>query len=179
VSRVTDPEEALAQAPLLRRVHERHPDVDLVVLPPEGPAPDPTLAPVPVTDAALAAERDAVTAVLAALVAAAGRAEEPVTTWRTAGSSTRVVPVAEARLPFDGAQDGIELGRALSARLRADGWAGSVDRTGVTVLLHATREDRSARVAWLDDAVLVAVTGRVLPVATATARDLISGEDAR
>ena len=175
---MTEPEDALAQAPLLRVVHERHPDVDVVVLPPEASAPEPADAPVPVTDAALDAERSRVEAVLAGLLAAAAaaRAEDsvPRTTWRSAPRS-HVVPVGEARLPIDGAAAGVAIGRALSARLRADGWDGRLDRAGVTPLLLAALDDRSVRVAWLDDAVLVTVRGRALPVATATARALISG----
>ncbi|GIG36252.1 hypothetical protein [Cellulomonas pakistanensis] len=185
---MTDPQDPLAQAPLLRVVHERHPDVDVVVLPPEAPAPDPADAPVPVTDAALDAERSRVEAVAAGLLAAAAPAAPvpapdahpaPRTTWRSAPAS-HVVPVAEVRLPIDGPEAGIAVGRALSASLRADGWDGRLDRAGVTPLLLATLDDRSVRVAWLDDAVLVTVRGRDLPVATATARALVSGaEDAR
>ena len=175
---MTDPQDPLAQAPLLRVVHERHPDVDVVVLPPEAPAPEPADAPVPVTDAALDAERSRVEAVLAELLAAAGAepAPAPRAAWRSAPAS-HVVPVAEARLPIDGPEAGVALGRALSARLRADGWDGRLDRAGVTPLLLAALDDRSVRVAWLDDAVLVTVRGRDLPVATATARALVSGTE--
>ena len=177
---MTDPQDALAQAPLLRVVHERHPDVDVVVLPPEAPEPEQADQPVPVTDAALDAERSRVEAVLADLLAAAPRAEHgdaaPHTTWRSAPAS-RVVPVAEARLPIDGPEAGIAVGQLLSARLRADGWDGRLERTGVTPLLLAALDDRSVRVAWLDDAVLVTVRGRDLPVATATARALVSGSE--
>lgn len=179
---MTEPEDVLAQAPLLRVVHERHPDVDVVVLPPEAPAPGPADAPVPVpvTDAALDAERSRVEAVLAGLLAAAAtaRAEDavPRTTWRSAPRS-HVVPVAEARLPIDGAEAGVAVGRALSARLRADGWDGRLDRAGLTPLLLAALDDRSVRVAWLDDAVLVTVRGQDLPVATATARALVAGTE--
>jgi hypothetical protein len=176
---VTEPHDALAQAPLLRVVHERHPDVDVVVLPPEAPAPEPADAPVPVTDAALDAERSRVEGVLAGLLAAAAADgapdadATPRTTWRSAPAS-HVVPVAEARLPIDGPEAGIAVGRALSARLRADGWDGRLERAGATPLLLAALDDRSVRVAWLDDAVLVTVRGRDLPVATATARALVS-----
>jgi hypothetical protein len=179
---VTEPHDALAQAPLLRVVHERHPDVDVVVLPPEAPAPEPADAPVPVTDAALDAERSRVEGVLAALLAAAAvPGDSPAdattrTTWRSAPTS-RVVPVAEARLPIDGPEAGIAVGQALSARLRADGWDGRLERAGATPLLLAALDDRSVRVAWLDDAVLVTVRGRDLPVATATARALVSGTE--
>ncbi|TKR22541.1 hypothetical protein FA014_15850, partial [Cellulomonas hominis] len=69
---MTDPQDPLAQAPLLRVVHECHPDVDVVVLPPEAPAPEPADAPVPVTDAALDAERSRVESALAGLLDAAG-----------------------------------------------------------------------------------------------------------
>lgn len=183
---MTEPQDALAQAPLLRVVHERHPDVDVVVLPPEAPAPEQADAPVPVTDAALDAERSRVEAVLAGLLAAAAPAAGPAdaapaprTTWRSAPRS-HVVPVAEARLPIDGPEAGVAVGRALSARLRADGWDGHLDRAGVTPLLLAALDERTVRVAWLDAAVLVTVRGRDLPVATATARALVSGtEDAR
>ena len=180
---MTEPQDPLAQAPLLRVVRERHPDVDVVVLPPEAPAPEPADAPVPVTDAALDAERSRVEGVLAGLLAAAGdtRAPDPAprTTWRSAPAS-HVVPVAEARLPIDDPEAGIAIGRALSARLRADGWDGHLDRAGVTPLLLAALDDRTVRVAWLDAAVLVTVRGRALPVATATARALVSGtEDER
>ncbi|NHT18955.1 hypothetical protein [Cellulomonas sp. IC4_254] len=176
---MTDPQDALAQAPLLRVVHERHPDVDVVVLPPEAPAPEPADAPVPVTDAALDAERSRVEAVLAGLLAAAGPADAapvPRATWRSAPAS-HVVPVAEARLPIDGPEAGIAVGRALSARLRADGWDGHLDRAGATPLLLAAHDDRTVRVAWLDAAVLVTVRGRDLPVATATARALVAGTE--
>jgi hypothetical protein len=182
---VTEPHDALAQAPLLRVVHERHPDVDVVVLPPEAPAPEPADAPVPVTDAALDAERSRVEAVLAGLLAAASAAAATDTppadaarpaTWRSAPAS-HVVPVAEARLPIDGPEAGIAVGQALSARLRADGWDGRLERAGATPLLLAALDDRSVRVAWLDDAVLVTVRGRDLPVATATARALVSGTE--
>jgi hypothetical protein len=179
---VTDPHDALAQAPLLRVVHERHPDVDVVVLPPEAPAPEPADTPVPVTDAALDAERSRVEDVLAALLAAAAADgapdadTAPRTTWRSAPAS-HVVPVAEARLPIDGPEAGIAVGQALSARLRADGWDGRLERTGATPLLLAALDDRSVRVAWLDDAVLVTVRGRDLPVATVTARALVSGTE--
>jgi len=184
---VTEPQDPLAQAPLLRVVRERHPDVDVVVLPPEAPAPEPADAPVPVTDAALDAERARVEAALAGLLAAAGATRAPAdpadpaprTTWRSAPTS-HVVPVAEARLPIDDPEAGIAVGRALSARLRADGWDGRLDRAGVTPLLLAALDDRTVRVAWLDAAVLVTVRGRALPVATATARALVSGtEDER
>lgn len=178
---MTDPQDPLAQAPLLRVVHERHPDVDVVVLPPEAPAPEPADAPVPVTDAALDAEQSRVEDVLAGLLTAAGAEPVPAprATWRSAPAS-HVVPVAEARLPIDGPEAGVAVGRALSARLRADGWDGRLDRAGVTPLLLAALDDRSVRVAWLDDAVLVTVRGRDLPVATATARALVSGtEDGR
>ncbi|WP_147795671.1 hypothetical protein [Cellulomonas sp. Y8] len=178
---MTDPQDPLAQAPLLRVVHERHPDVDVVVLPPEAPAPELADAPVPVTDAALDAERSRVEGVLAGLLAAAGAepAAAPRATWRSAPAS-HVVPVVEARLPIDGPEAGVAVGRALSARLRADGWDGRLDRAGVTPLLLAALDDRSVRVAWLDDAVLLTVRGRDLPVATATARALVSGtEDGR
>ncbi|MCG7285869.1 hypothetical protein MHY85_07760 [Cellulomonas sp. ACRRI] len=183
---MTDPQDPLAQAPLLRVVHERHPDVDVVVLPPETPAPEPADAPVPVTDAALDAERSRVEDVLAGLLAAAEPAPAadpapdaalaPRATWRSAPAS-HVVPVAEARLPIDGPEAGIAVGRTLSARLRADGWDGRLDHAGVTPLLLAALDDRSVRVAWLDDAVLVTVRGRDLPVATATARALVSGTE--
>lgn len=176
---MTDPQDALAQAPLLRVVHERHPDVDVVVLPPEAPEPELADAPVPVTDAALDAERSRVEGVLAALLAAAGAEQAdaaPRTTWRSAPAS-HVVPVAEARLPIDGPEAGIAVGQALSARLRADGWDGRLERTGATPLLLAALDDRSVRVAWLDDAVLVTVRGRDLPVATVTARALVSGTE--
>lgn len=183
---MTEPHDALAQAPLLRVVRERHPDVDVVVLPPEAPAPEPADAPVPVTDAALDAERSRVEGVLAGLLAAAATealatAAPPAdatlrTTWRSAPAS-HVVPVAEARLPIDGPEAGIAVGQALSARLRADGWDGRLERTGATPLLLAALDDRSVRVAWLDDAVLVTVRGRDLPVATATARALVSGTE--
>jgi hypothetical protein len=185
---VTEPHDALTQAPLLRVVHERHPDVDVVVLPPEAPAPEPADAPVPVTDAALDAERSRVEGVLAGLLAAAGADGAPAaadappgdaaprTTWRSAPAS-HVVPVAEARLPIDGLEAGIAVGQALSARLRADGWDGRLERAGATPLLLAALDDRSVRVAWLDDAVLVTVRGRDLPVATATARALVSGTE--
>lgn len=181
---MTEPQDPLAQAPLLRVVRERHPDVDVVVLPPEAPAPEPADAPVPVTDAALDAERSRVEGVLAGLLAAAGATRAPAdpaprTTWRSAPAS-HVVPVAEARLPIDDPEAGIAVGRALSARLRADGWDGHLDRAGVTPLLLAALDDRTVRVAWLDAAVLVTVRGRALPVATATARALVSGaEDER
>jgi hypothetical protein len=179
---VTDPQDALAQAPLLRVVHERHPDVDVVVLPPEAPAPELAGAPVPVTDAALDAELSRVEGLLAGLLAAvaAERADAaPRTTWRSAPAS-HVAPVADARLPIDGPEVGIAVGQALSARLRADGWDGRLQRTGATPLLLAALDDRSVRVAWLDEAVLVTVRGRDLPVATATARALVSGtEEAR
>jgi hypothetical protein len=174
---VTEPEDALAAAPLLRRVHERHPDVDVVLLPPEPPAEAERLPAVPVDPAALDAERDVVDGVLAGLLAAAGSTAEPVTTWRSAAERGRVLPVAEARLPFEGAAQGVALGRAVGARLRADGWVGGVRRTGATVLLQAARDDRSARVAWLDDAVLVTVRGRDLPVDPGTARALVSGQE--
>ena len=176
---MTDPQDALAQAPLLRVVHERHPDVDVVVLPPGAPAPDPADAPVPVTDAALDAERSRVEAVLAGLLAAAATPPAdptPRSTWRSVPAA-RVVPVAEARLPIDGPEAGIAVGQALSARLREDGWDGRLERTGATPLLLAALDDRSVRVAWLDDAVLVTVRGRDLPVATATARALVSGTE--
>jgi hypothetical protein len=183
---VTEPHDALAQAPLLRVVHDRHPDVDVVVLPPEAPAPEPADTPVPVTDAALDAERSRVEDVLAGLLAAAATEAlataappadaTPHTTWRSAPAS-RVVTVAEARLPIDGPEAGIAVGQALSARLRADGWDGRLERTGATPLLLAALDDRSVRVAWLDDAVLVTVRGRDLPVATATARALVSGTE--
>lgn len=173
---MTDPHDALAQATLLRVVHERHPDVDVVVLPPEAPAPEPADPPVPVTDAALDAERSGVADVLAALLTAADADAAPRTTWRSAPAS-RVVPVAEARLPIDGPEAGIAVGQALSARLREDGWDGRLQRTGATPLLLAALDDRSVRVAWLDDAVLVTVRGRDLPVATATARALVSGTE--
>lgn len=177
---MTDPQDPLAQAPLLRVVHERHPDVDVVVLPPETPAPEPADAPVPVTDAALDAERSRVEDVLAGLLAAAdpapAAAPAPRATWRSAPAS-HVVPVAEARLRIDGQEAGIAVGRTLSARLRADGWDGHLDHAGVTPLLLAALDDRSVRVAWLDDAVLVTVRGRDLPVATATARALVSGTE--
>jgi hypothetical protein len=179
---VTDPQDALAQAPLLRVVHERHPDVDVVVLPPEAPAPELADAPVPVTDAALDAELSRVEGLLAGLLAAvaAEHAEvAPRATWRSAPPS-HVVPVAEARLSIDGPEAGVAVGQALSARLRADGWDGRLDRAGVTPLLLAALDDRSVRVAWLDDAVLVTVRGRDLPVTIAKARALVSGtEDAR
>lgn len=173
---MTDPQDPLAQAPLLRVVHERHPDVDVVVLPPEARAPEPADAPVAVTDAALDAERSRVEAVLTGLLAAAAPDADPAphATWRSAPRS-HVVPVAEARLPIDGPEAGVAVGRALSARLRADGWDGHLDRAGVTPLLLAALDERSVRVAWLDDAVLVTVRGRDLPVATATARALVSG----
>ena len=177
---MTDPQDPLAQAPLLRVVHERHPDVDVVVLPPEAPTPEPADAPVPVTDAALDAERSRVEAVLADLLAAAARAEDadaaPRTTWRSAPAS-HVAPVVEVRLPIDGPEAGIAVGQALSARLREDGWDGRLEQTGATPLLLAALHDRSVRVAWLDDAVLVTVRGRDLPVATATARALVSGTE--
>lgn len=174
---MTDPhDDALAQAPLLRVVHERHPDVDIVVLPPETPAPEPADTPVPVTDAALDAERARVEDVLATLLTGAATDATPRTTWRSAPAS-RVVPVAEARLPIDGPEAGIAVGQALSARLREDGWDGRLDRAGATPLLLAALDDRSVRVAWLDDAVLVTVRGRDLPVATATARALVSGTE--
>lgn len=176
---MTEPQDALAQAPLLRVVHERHPDVDVVVLPPEAPAPEQADAPVPVTDAALDAERSRVEAVLAGLLAAAGPADAtpaPRTTWRSAPRS-HVVPVAEARLPIDGPEAGVAVGCALSARLNADGWDGRLDRAGVTPLLLAALDDRTVRVAWLDAAVLVTVRGRDLPVAVATARALVSGAE--
>lgn len=176
---MTEPQDPLAQAPLLRVVHERHPDVDVVVLPPEAPAPELADAPVPVTDAALDAERSRVEGVLAGLLVAAGAPDAdpaPSATWRSAPQS-RVVPVAEARLPIDGPESGVAVGRALSARLRADGWDGRLDRAGVTPLLLAALDDRSVRVAWLDDAVLLTVRGRDLPVATATARALVSGTE--
>jgi hypothetical protein len=134
-----------------------------------------------VTDAALDAERSRVEGVLAGLLSAAGAAARaadqdpaPRTTWRSAPAS-HVVPVCEARLPIDGPEAGVAVGRALSARLRADGWDGRLDRAGVTPLLLAALDDRSVRVAWLDDAVLVTVRGRDLPVATATARALVAG----
>ena len=176
---MTDPHDALAQAPLLRVVHERHPDVDVVVLPPESPAPEQADQPVPVTDAALDAERSRVEAVVAELLAAAGADHAdaaPRTTWRSAPAS-HVAPVVEARLPIDGPEAGIAVGQALSARLRADGWDGRLQRTGATPLLLAALDDRSLRVAWLDDAVLVTVRGRDLPVATATARSLVAGTE--
>lgn len=177
---MTDPQDPLAQAPLLRVVHERHPDVDVVVLPPEAPTPPPADAAVPVTEAALDAERSRVEGVLAGLLAAAAPAPQagsaPSATWRSAPAS-RVVPVAEARLAVDGPEAGVAVGRALSARLRADGWDGRVERAGVTPLLLAGLDGRSVRVAWLDDAVLVTVRGRDLPVATATARALVSGTE--
>lgn len=178
---MTDPHDALAQAPLLRVVHERHPDVDVVVLPPEAPEPEPADAPVPVTDAALDAERSRVEGVLAGLLTAAAT-DAPAadaalrTTWRSAPAS-RVVPVAEARLPIEGPEAGVAVGQALSGRLREDGWDGRLDRAGATPLLLAALDDRSVRVAWLDDAVLVTVRGRDLPVATATARALVSGTE--
>ena len=173
---MTEPHDALAQAPLLRVVHERHPDVDVVVLPPETPAPEQADTPVPVTDAALDAERSRVEGVLTGLLTAADADTSPRTTWRSAPAS-HVVPVAEARLPIVGPEAGIAVGRALSARLRADGWDGRLERTGATPLLLAALDDRSVRVAWLDDAVLVTVRGRDLPVATATARALVSGTE--
>lgn len=173
---MTDPQDALAQAPLLRVVHERHPDVDVVVLQPEPPAPERADQPVPVTDAALDAERSRVEDVLATLLTAAPADTTPRTTWRSAPAS-HVVPVAEARLPIDGPDAGIAVGQALSARLRADGWDGRLDHAGATPLLLAALDDRSVRVAWLDDAVLVTVRGRDLPVATATARALVSGTE--
>jgi hypothetical protein len=100
---VTERHDALAQAPLLRVVHGRHPDVGVVVLPPEAPAPEPADTPVPVTDAALDAERCRVEGVLAGLLVAAGApgapdaGAAPPATWRSARAA-HVVPVAEARL---------------------------------------------------------------------------------
>jgi hypothetical protein len=174
---VSEPEDALAQAPLLRVVHERHPDVDLVVLPPEPPAPDAATAPVPVTDAALDAEREQVDAVLAGLLAAADAGDAGAAgTWRMSRAG-HVVPVAEARVPAAGAEAGTAVARALSGRLRTDGWEGRIEAAGPAPRLQAGRDGRSVRVVWLDDAVLVTVRGRDLPVATATARGLVSGNE--
>lgn len=199
---MSEPEDALAQAPLLRRLHERHPDVDLVVLPVappvagEGPATGGAAdGPVPVTPAALAAEHDAVAAVLAELVAAGGAAgagvpspadaagDEPDrepgarTTWRTAATPGHVVPVGEGRLPVTDPDEGTAVGRAVGLRLRAGGWTGGVRRVGATVLLEAERDGRSARVAWLPGAVAVTVRGRDVPVTADTARALVTGRE--
>ncbi|WP_454048852.1 hypothetical protein [Cellulomonas sp. Marseille-Q8402] len=177
---MTESEDALAEAPLLRPLHERHPDVDIVVLPAEPRSEADRLPPVPVDPAVLDAERAVVDGVLDGLLGAVGATTEPTTTWRSAAERGYVVPVAEARLPFGDAAEGITLGRAVGARLRAEGWAGGLRRTGATVLLQAARDDRSVRVAWLDDAVLVTVRGRDLAVDAPTARALVSGrEEAR
>lgn len=180
---MTEPEDALADAPLLRRVHERHPDVDIVVLPPEPPAEAERLPAVPADPAVLDAERAVVDGVLAHLLAAATEVAPAATevaavpSWRSGAARGLVVPVAEARLPFGDPAEGVALGRAVGARLRADGWRGGVRRTGATILLLAERDERSVRVAWLDDAVLVTVRGRDLPVDDATARALVAGRE--
>lgn len=171
-----DPDERLAAAPLLAHLHERHPDVDIVVLPPE---PEPELRPTPVSDAALDSESREVRAALGALLNAAGAGAEgvdPTYRWHAATTSGRVVAVGQARMPVapDTYADlATSLAEDVARAAEAAGWVGRWRTQGSTLVLDLEREGRSARVVRLDPAVLVSVTGRELPVSDTTLRSLV------
>lgn len=181
---MTEPQDPLAQAPHLRPVRAQHPDVDIVVLPPE---PDATDEPAPATPVELDAERDRVVGLLDRLLVAATTVPPPSAEpavvpqsgplWRSSPRSGHVVPVAEARVTVSGDSHARTIGRALGDWLHRDGWDCELRRTGPTVLLRAVREGRSVRLAWLDDTVLIAVRGHDLPVDPADARALVTGRE--
>lgn len=164
---------------MLARLHERHPDVDIVVLPPEQP---PGPRPTPVSDAALSLESDTVRATLGGLLEASGVARSggdlaPGTDvsylWHAATTSGRVVAVGEARVTVDDIGAATGVATALATAMRAAGWVGTWRTAGTTAVFDAENEGRAVRVVRLDSAVLVRVTGRELPVATATAHRLV------
>ncbi len=171
LARVAEPDDALAAAPHLRRFHERHPEVPLVVLPPERTAaPEP-----PVPDDVLDAERATTDGTLAALLDAAGAAAvraDVRALWRAGRLDDTVVPVADARVPAGGEGIGAVAG-PLTAALERGGWTLRSGRSGAARYLEGERAERSVRVVTVEDLVVVTVRGRALPVTTATQHRLM------
>lgn len=172
----------LAAAPLLAHLHTRHPDVDIVVLPPE---PEPAPRPVPVSATALDDEGVAVRVTLDALLDAVGAASpagpgaegaDPTYRWHAATTRGAVVPVGQVRLPVADVDEATALAEGVAQAAAAAGWVGRWRVTGRSALLDAEHEGRSVRVARLDTVVLVSVTGRELAVSDATLRSLIGTE---
>ncbi|MFS0703764.1 hypothetical protein AB6N23_04510 [Cellulomonas sp. 179-A 9B4 NHS] len=166
-----EPDDALAAAPHLRRFHELHPEVPLVVLPPERTEPPEPSVP----DDVLGAERESTDGTLATLLDAVGpdAARAVVrTVWRAGRGDDTVVPVAEARLPLGEAGPGTVAG-PLTAVLERGGWTLRSGRSGAARYLEGARGERSVRVVTVEDVVVVTVRGRALPVATATQHRLM------
>ncbi|QCB94391.1 hypothetical protein [Cellulomonas shaoxiangyii] len=172
---MSEPDDALAAAPHLRRFHELHPEVPLVVLPPERTAPPEP----PVPDDVLDAERSATDAVLAMLLDAVGTAADAAavrTLWRAGRVDDTVVPVAEARLPLAAADEAPSVAGPLATALERGGWTLRSGRSGAARYLEGARGERTVRVVAVEDVVVVTVRGRELPVPTATQHRLMGVE---
>lgn len=169
---VAEPDDVLAAAPHLRRFHELHPEVSLVVLPPERTAPPEP----PVPDDVLDAERATTDGTLGTLLDAAGVQDAGVRTpWRAGRADDTVVPVAEARVPAGG--EGVAaVAGPLTAALERGGWTLRSGRSGAARWLEGERAERSVRVVTVEEVVVVTVRGRELPVTTATQHRLMGVE---
>ncbi|WP_250444636.1 hypothetical protein [Actinotalea sp. C106] len=185
-----EPDALLDSAPLLRELRERHPDVDVVVLPAEAPR-GPARAPVP--QATLDAEAQHVTSTVEDLLAALGEhpgaqesddAEgnqpEVRTRWRTAPgqpdstSAGVVTPVAEARVAVPDVLAATKAANILAGRMAERGWQGALRTTGTTAQFDAAQDGRTLRVVRLEGTVLVTATGRGLTVTKSLARELVT-----
>lgn len=171
------PIDPLAHAPMLRALHEAHPEVDIVVLPEPARAPAPSaVLPGGSPDEERAETERVATWITGALTA---HAPEGVVdhrpTWDRGEGPGTVRPVITDRLARD-ALDAPEpaLDRADSV-LSIAGWAPRRARTGRTPRLHAEHSGRSLRLAVLDDVLLLTVRGRAVRADAETARSLLTG----
>jgi hypothetical protein len=173
--------------PLLDTVHRRHPDVDIVVLPPETAAP---VAAEPVTPVGPDAARSARTATAAEATrlwasmlelepeAATGAVRQRLAPGRTAGV---VVPTALATTTgsTDTGDQPVDRSRALSLLAATlDGWDVR-RRPGPVEQLRATRGGAAVRATYAPSTgvVVLEVTGPALAVGDVAAHELV-GEDA-
>lgn len=178
---MSEPDDVLAAAPHLRRFHELHPEVPLVVLPPEPTAPPGPPEP-PVPAHVLDAERVATEKVLAHLLEATGPAAAVARVralWRAGRVDDTVVPVAEAQVPLSGPEEREAVAAPLTQALERGGWTARTGRSGAARFLEAERAERTVRVIVVEDQVVVTVTGRTLPVTTAVQHRLMGVEGER
>jgi hypothetical protein len=163
--------------PFFAAIRRRHPDVDLVVLPPDPPAEDP-LAPVDDADVVRAVELvGRAAAELWAAVAPLTQAD-PETRLRYADRESDVCVVAQvAEKRSDGYALLVRLRHELEERgwdvLRPPGPDGALER------LAAERDGGRlvASYAEASGAVLLSISSAPLPVGVERARELVSGGD--
>ena len=162
--------DAVVTDPFLAAVRRRHPDVDLVQLPPEAPPSDP---PAPVDADTVAEVRDLVRDFAAELWRAVTPLRTAAPEARTRFGATEGDVVATARV-VDRRADGFEVLVRLRGELEGRGWAvhrppGGLER------IAANLDDGTVTASYAEasGALVLEVVSADLPVGVEVARELV------